>query len=296
MIYYLFFPVYDAWEAMTMYFLLLASVVSLWIPKLNKVWPGFYLLALAFGLLDGRVTPAAWIPIALLAACTFLKAHFDMGVLLKAAVNLTIFVIGIDMFYHIMPGFHNWKILSQYTVSTEGAPFNLYLNVDKITVGLFLASGLLPLCQVKEEWTLAVKKALWILPLAALSLMGITLLLGYVSWDPKLPAITPLWLLTNLFFVSFTEEVFYRGFIQNQIFSIVGDRSNGKWLAISASAVLFGINHFPGGITYIFLSAFAGLFYGYGYDATKRIETSILIHFGVNTLHFFFFTYPSILT
>lgn len=36
----------------------------------------------------------------------------------------------------------------------------------------------------------------------------------------------------------------------------------------------------------------AGIAYGYAYVKTKRIETSILVHFNFNLAHFIFFTYP----
>ena len=36
----------------------------------------------------------------------------------------------------------------------------------------------------------------------------------------------------------------------------------------------------------------AGIGYGYAYQKSWKIETAILVHFGVNITHFIFFTYP----
>ena len=38
----------------------------------------------------------------------------------------------------------------------------------------------------------------------------------------------------------------------------------------------------------------AGTVFGYAYQKTQRIEASILCHFGVNTFHFIFLTYPAL--
>jgi len=44
----------------------------------------------------------------------------------------------------------------------------------------------------------------------------------------------------------------------------------------------------------VVLAAVAGIVYGYAYEKTQRIEASILCHFGVNIIHFIFFTYPAL--
>lgn len=46
---------------------------------------------------------------------------------------------------------------------------------------------------------------------------------------------------------------------------------------------------------YVALATVAGAGYGWAYQrAGGRIEASILTHFALNAVHFFFFTYPAL--
>ncbi|MFN5382224.1 MAG: lysostaphin resistance A-like protein [Alphaproteobacteria bacterium] len=65
----------------------------------------------------------------------------------------------------------------------------------------------------------------------------------------------------------------------------------GAPIALVASTTIFTLMH-SGPISYLIVVFIAGLFYGYAYQLTKRIEASILLHFLVNLIHFLFFTYP----
>jgi membrane protease YdiL (CAAX protease family) len=47
-------------------------------------------------------------------------------------------------------------------------------------------------------------------------------------------------------------------------------------------------------LLYVVLSTVAGLFYGYAFWKTDRIQSSILVHFSVNLVHFLFFSYPAL--
>jgi len=68
----------------------------------------------------------------------------------------------------------------------------------------------------------------------------------------------------------------------------------GNILSLITVSILFGLAHFAGGFKYVILSTIASIIYGYAYQKTQRIEASILCHFGVNTFHFIFLTYPAL--
>lgn len=288
MIYYLYFPLYPSMESGIMYVLLLLSVAFLWVPRLRSASLPLYAAALFFGYLDDRITPQALISISILGICCYLKGHLKLGKVSETIVNLAILIIGFDMVLHIMPGFHNWKMLSNYHISPMSRPYNLYLNVDKITLGLFIIGGMLPLCQKRKEWQEALITGIGIAAIAAIILLVPSMLVGYVAWDPKLPWMFFFWAATNLLFVCVSEEAFFRGFLQTELSKYFDSQK-----AILIAALLFGLAHYPGGPIYIILSAVAGLFYGYSYFLTEKIESSILTHFTVNLLHFTLFTYPS---
>jgi membrane protease YdiL (CAAX protease family) len=117
----------------------------------------------------------------------------------------------------------------------------------------------------------------------------------YVRIDPKLPPQTRLWALDNLFFVCFAEEALFRGLIQGGLTKLAPSTSQWKWLPLVVSSMLFGIDHYEGGLRYILLAAFAGVFYGHAYWKTNKIQSSIFVHFGLNLTHFLLFSYPSMI-
>jgi len=85
------------------------------------------------------------------------------------------------------------------------------------------------------------------------------------------------------------EEVMCRGFLQNSF----KEALKSKNLHIILASLFFGLAHFEGGLIYIGLSWLAGILYGYAYDKTGRIMSSMIVHCGINTIHFVFFTYPA---
>ena len=68
-------------------------------------------------------------------------------------------------------------------------------------------------------------------------------------------------------------------------------KPGGTAIALSITAVLFGLAHLPGGIDYVMLATVAGIGYGWSYYRTGHIEAAILTHFTLNALHFLLFTY-----
>jgi membrane protease YdiL (CAAX protease family) len=109
----------------------------------------------------------------------------------------------------------------------------------------------------------------------------------YIKMDLKFPSTTFLWCINNLIFVCIAEETLFRGYIQTYLSLYAG-----KYLALLIASIGFGLLHYQGGITYILLSFVAGLFYGFSYLQTGSIEAPILCHFGLNLIHFLFFSYP----
>ena len=116
---------------------------------------------------------------------------------------------------------------------------------------------------------------------------------GYVKFDPKIPNITLIWVLNNLLFVSFSEEVIYRGFLQKNLTQWLPNKLNPAIISLAVTSIIFGLAHFRDGPIYMVLAGICGLFYGYTYYKTNRILCAMLVHFLLNFTHFIFFTYPS---
>jgi hypothetical protein len=66
----------------------------------------------------------------------------------------------------------------------------------------------------------------------------------------------------------------------------------GAIIGLIVSSLLFGLSHYSGGMNFVLLAFLFGLLYGGAYFKTKYLETAILLHFSVNVIHFFFFSYP----
>ena len=209
--------------------------------------------------------------------------------------SMSIFLLmSIALSSHVLPGFNNFLAFDRVQFSPDSAPFTMYLNFDKTVVGIFILLFLLktnePHCWRKKDTIITIK----ILAILVACMMPVALVTHYVRVDPKVPSETWLWCLNNLFFVAMAEEALFRGLIQNGLTKLAS--GIWRWFPLAVSSLLFGLAHYRGGLSYILLATFAGVFYGYTYWKTKRIEAAILVHFGLNLIHFIFLSYPSLIT
>ena len=203
------------------------------------------------------------------------------------------------LFTHLIPGFYNYLWLNQVKLSPLSANLNVYLNFDKTIAACIVGLGL---CYTSNKPFIGLfqknaLKSVFLTGLAVglvciLILMGLGLALNYIAVDMKFPSWFGLWFLSNLIFVCIAEEIVFRGYIQNKLTSYFISRKRSWVWGLIIASMIFGLLHFRGGPIYILLAAVAGLFYGYAYYKTKRIETGILVHSLLNTVHFIFFTYP----
>ncbi len=201
------------------------------------------------------------------------------------------FMLGLTlaMMLHKLPGFNNHLALDQVQISALSKPYTMYFNFDKCIAALilFALSGLVKSEKVPNKTALL--QTLNILLCCIVVIILPSLLIGYVKFDIKIPSILGIWIFNNFLFVCFAEEVLFRGIIQKKLQQ---DLKLNPYLAITITSVLFGLAHFKGGITYVILATICGMFYGYAYFKTNRILCSMLVHFGLNLVHFIFFTYP----
>lgn len=203
-----------------------------------------------------------------------------------------ILILSIPLMFHFsFLGFDNYKYINAVTLSPHAVPYSLYFNLDKTAVGIFIIAFSFKSLKVN---VLFIAKQLAIhLLLMALLFFVLTTVLGYSKFEPKLPYFTPVWIVVNLFFTCLAEEAIFRRLIQQKVYETV---SSKYALAISllVASLAFGIAHYNGGILYVLLASVAGLFYGYIYYKTKRIEASMLLHVLFNLTHLLLFTYPAL--
>ena len=281
--------------------LLALAVGSLWLggddraPALRRnLWLLFLGAALAAALFFGIVRPVGLVSIAAVAAAAYGFSRPSAAGWQKLAAGVALVALAAGLMLHRLPGFNNPRVIDAVRFTADAIPFTLYLNFDKVLVGLFVLGWCHARISRSAEWRAMLADAA---PRSA-GLLALILMLsvaaGYVRFAPKLPAETWLWLGVNLGFTCMAEEAIFRGFVQKQLAQAWQRVAGGRWLALGMAAGLFGLAHAAGGPTYVALAAVAGAGYGWIYQKTSRIEASILTHFALNTVHFLCFTSPAL--
>lgn len=213
--------------------------------------------------------------------------------ILKNTFFFLIIVATFTFYLHLIPGFTNPLILNKHQFSSSSVPFNLYINFDKTFIGFALLYFFNPKASLND--LIQPRLILMTTLITIIVLLGPGIFLGHIRWDPKLSIEMIVWSFNNLLFVCVAEEMLFRGVIQRSLDGRLSERCQGRKIALIVAAVLFGLAHFKGGLVYVILSTMAGLFYGYIFYKTRKVENSILVHFLLNQCHLVLFTYPKFL-
>lgn len=209
------------------------------------------------------------------------------------AFNLLIYLF----IKHKLPGFHN--LLTPLNATSVAhlpvlplpatLPTPFYINFDKVMMAIIIVvfSRQSLHLTYKLEWRRLLK--MLAIFLVCLGLLLFVLLVFQVdrhlllSKDTAL-SFMPFWLVHNLFFVCCSEEIVFRGYVQNYLSKILARLPHWRAaVAIALSSIYFGLCHASMGSQLLYLSTLCGLFYGYCYYKTQNILCSILLHFLVNT-------------
>lgn len=249
----------------------------------SKVWLALFPLVLVLALLFDVLTftGLAFIGFAglLLLGIARTKhkplAFFLEGILLLLLVALVV---------HQVPGFNNQLVVDAQRLGADAVPYSLYFNFDKpllvFALVLLLPQMLKPGVSLSDRrWPLLACALLSALPFIAMPF-------GLLTFDVKLAAWWPCFVLANLFFTCAAEEVFFRGYLLARL------KFLGWPLALLISSVLFALVHIKAGWAYVLLAGLAGLAYGLIYLFSQRLWLAVVAHFGFNFYHFVFFTYP----
>jgi len=281
---------------LTAYIFLSAAVLSLWFNRKPIIFCSFLFIATLLAFLANRLQWTSLLFIVTFAGIHYLTFNIKSNPI-KIICGVIVFTIGfsISAGIHNIPGFSNWLITKELLISPNAIRYTMFLNFDKPLIALFiLGFSRLPLLKTRIDWLTMLKTTIPITLMGVLLLSYFSCRFGYVKYDLKINSFFVIWALNNLLFTCIAEEALFRGFTQNFISNALKSYRYGNYLALLLTSILFGVNHFMGGIKYIMLASLAGLIYGYVYQKTKHIESSIIAHFLLNTVHFIGFTYPAL--
>ena len=271
------------------YILLGLSLLLCWVSK--KTAAVFFMGALGAGFWFGTIRQEFFFVLPVLLGLVLIL-RYNSHKPLRFLAHLGFVILAFGLFFHKIPGLNNLKVFDNIEVCQGCVPLTMYLNLEGGIIAFLLLSMLIPLAHSGKDWAQIFKTASFWLILCVLVLMATALYIGHVKFDMKFPPQTYLFALNNLILVCIAEEAFFRGYIQKYLACFCARYRFPKVLALVIVSLLFGFRHLSGGLPLMGLSAVAGLFYGAAYMKTGRIEASIMTHFGLNLIHFLFFSYP----
>ena len=283
-------------------FLLLSlAVCLLWVPSLSiggrsvPAWCLAFGAAVVAGLLGGALAPVAVLWLGILCALGAGTHIIGQG-WRSTALTVLAAVAALVMALHKLPGFHNPAVFAGVRLTPDATPFTLYFNFDKGAAGLVVLASLGPPLTRLRAWPALLPTTLLAAAITSAVAIGAAVAVGFTTFEPKVPVGTLGFLVTNLLFTCVAEEAFFRGIIQERL-TRLAQASKRPWLkpvAIGLSSILFGLVHVSGGMPTIVFATLAGLGYAMVYERTNAIEAPILVHFGLDAIHFLLFTYPSL--
>ncbi|MBA8840275.1 CPBP family intramembrane glutamic endopeptidase [Ochrobactrum sp. RH2CCR150] len=290
------------------YIFLAASVIAV-VTRHDIVALALLIAVFIAALLGESISPVGLLSLAVFSILT----HWRFNILRESmyrrfpwtepTTDLLVVAVCVTFFLHVVWGFHNTKIIDTAVVSTGGVPLSMYLNLDKTAAAIILAlSGRFftsgtefdaPIKRAGTTETLKIIGLMW--GGCLITLIPVALAIGYIKFDPKIMPHFGIWAVNNLVFVAFAEEVLFRGMIQGRLLAYSYYRGWHPAFAITISAILFGLLHYQGGVSYVVLATVAGIFYGMAYYKSGRLISSIAVHFLLNLTHALFFTYPALM-
>lgn len=250
---------------------------------------------IAVGLLLAATVWAGWLGvielwaagiIILLAAISMTGFTLPQRPAIQRTLECLLVVLAVALTLHLMPGFHNPKVLDLVKAGPQSAPFTLYFNVDKA-----LTPFVLLICTrtlfVREIPT---HRPLWqwlVLLLSVPALLLLAVLLGGLKIESHWPQWLLPFALANLFFVSLAEEALFRGYLQQRLAGLMH-----PVVALVIQALIFGSVHVAGGMLLVIFASLAGVIYGLAWMWSGRLWVAVLFHFALNICHLLLFTYP----
>ncbi|MGR5238592.1 CPBP family intramembrane glutamic endopeptidase [Vibrio alfacsensis] len=277
--------------------MILEPAIWVWLPLITAIGTAFIRKKVATLVLLG-VTLLSALVVGRIEFITLATVLFVLGIAYRLpmlASNLRmkpVYYIGwgivivwcVMLLVHLIPGFHNLKVLDKVIAGPESAPFSMYLNLDK-PLAFFALLFAYPMLLGGDNRPRVKPALITFVPL--LTLLPIAASLGAIKPELSLPSWWWLFALNNLLLTCVAEEALFRGLLQQSL-----TRRFDWRIGLIVASVLFGLAHFAGGVILVVFATLAGLGYGLIFHFTGRLWCAVLAHFLFNFCHLLFFTYP----
>ncbi|WP_322027604.1 CPBP family intramembrane glutamic endopeptidase [Burkholderia sp. BCC1977] len=273
----------------TIWLALFTAAAFAWQRPLHGLSIALAALGYAGALAFGKLEPIVLAPLALLVAAAWGVAP-GRPLAVRIVAHVVFATLAIALSLHLIPGFHNPRVIEPTRFTPDAVPFTMYLNFDKPLVGLWLLWAL-PWIAPDVPPARALRTGAAAAVATAAACLAGALAFGMVGWAPKWPASGWMWLVNNVLLVTLAEEALFRGYVQGGLTRMLGRFGWGPWAALAIGAVLFGAAHAAGGWPWIVLGTVAGIGYGLAWRRCGLLA-SALAHAGLNAIHFGLFTYP----
>jgi hypothetical protein len=170
------------------------ALLGLWAPRLfassrpRLWWTVPFGLALVSAVAGRLVDLRGLLALALLgAACMAARRAGGGGAAASTVIHIAMVATCAALLLHLAPGFDNPRILSNVMLGAGSQPYTKYLNFDKGVAGLFLLGIYAPYLTAHDRGLAHSAGFLWRFALVTTGVLALTLAVGYVRWDPKLP-------------------------------------------------------------------------------------------------------------
>ena len=254
------------------------------------------LIAMVLGLWSAMMSWLGLLWFLAIGGLFYVGYRMPVGVVLRSSARVGAFLLACAAGFKVLPGFEDHVVVRGEVLSPDSA--EVWVSFKWFQVGfasLLCMIAPLTFARTVSHWRANAK---WLVAGTIFSVTVMPLLaisFGYVRWDPKWPSFALVWMIHNLFFVSFFEEVFFRGFLQDGLEGFLARFTTyaAQW-SLGVVGLLFGLAHFRGGWLYVVFATIAGLVYGLVYQRCRSIEAPILVHFVLNLNHFLLYSYPAL--
>lgn len=246
----------------------------------------FLTIAVCMAVLNQTLMPPAILSLAVIGTVALYCGYHKQRTQFALPGEILLVASAIALMLHMFPGFNNQMVISHQQAGPLSVPFTFYFNFDKALIP-FLLLGCMPTL-LKRRAQPPANSLWWLILLMSMPLLLlVATLAGGLRAELHLPEWLGAFMLANLFFVALAEEALFRGYIQQRLSQLLGDKR-----ALLIAAVLFGLVHFSGGLLLVFFATLAGFIYGLAWLWSGRLWVAALVHFAFNLLHLLFFTYP----